>query len=64
MLYQTSEFNPVAAAGIFIGVAVATIICFTIIKISEKVSREKDNNPNISTLTALKNMPVSECCKK
>ncbi|XGA08175.1 MAG: hypothetical protein U0X86_000359 [Wolbachia endosymbiont of Xenopsylla cheopis] len=60
---SNSEFNPVAAAAVFVGIVVLSAICFATVKVCEKVSEEKDNNPNIGTLTALKNILTSECCK-
>ncbi|XGA07891.1 MAG: hypothetical protein U0X86_001390 [Wolbachia endosymbiont of Xenopsylla cheopis] len=57
------EFNPIIAAGIFIGVAALSAICFATVKVCEKVNEEKDNDPNISTCAALKKILVSECLK-
>ncbi|XGA08430.1 MAG: hypothetical protein U0X86_000663 [Wolbachia endosymbiont of Xenopsylla cheopis] len=57
------EFNPVIAAGIFVGVVALSATCFAIMKICEKVSKEKDNDPNISTCIALKKVLVSEYLK-
>ncbi|WP_339046939.1 ankyrin repeat domain-containing protein [Candidatus Mesenet endosymbiont of Phosphuga atrata] len=55
------EFNPIIAAGIFVGVATLAVMCFVIAKVCEKVSKEKDNDPNISTCTAFKNALTLEC---
>ncbi|WP_339046910.1 hypothetical protein [Candidatus Mesenet endosymbiont of Phosphuga atrata] len=51
-----TEFNPIIAAGIFIGVAALAVMCFVIAKVCEK---GKDPNTNLST--ALKNALTLEC---
>lgn len=53
-------FNPVIAAGI-IGIALAAIALFGIIKVCEKVSREKQENPDTRTWHALKEVLTPEC---
>ncbi|WP_339045473.1 hypothetical protein [Candidatus Mesenet endosymbiont of Agriotes lineatus] len=56
-------FNPIVAAGIFIGMSFLSAVCFAIVKISEKVSEEKAKNSDTGTLTALGNVLAPECLK-
>ncbi|APR98207.1 DEAD/DEAH box helicase family protein [Wolbachia endosymbiont of Folsomia candida] len=53
-------FNPAVAASIFIGVALAAIALFGIIKVCEKVSREKQENPDIDTCTTIEDIGTPE----
>ncbi|GHM58523.1 MAG: hypothetical protein sL5_10580 [Candidatus Mesenet longicola] len=57
------EFNPIIAAGIFIGIVALSSTCFAIMKICEEVSRAKAKDPDVSTSTAIKNVLTPECLK-
>lgn len=57
------EFKPIIAASIFVGIAVLSAICFTMVKIHDKVNEEKGKNPDVSSYVASNNESVTESFK-
>ncbi|WP_339048109.1 ankyrin repeat domain-containing protein [Candidatus Mesenet endosymbiont of Phosphuga atrata] len=57
------KFNPIVAAGIFVGVAVAAIACFAIMKVCEKTGKEKGENSSVSSYVTFENELIPEYVK-
>ncbi|WP_339047973.1 ankyrin repeat domain-containing protein [Candidatus Mesenet endosymbiont of Phosphuga atrata] len=57
------KFNPIVAAGIFVGVIALSAICFATAKACGKVSEEKSENSGVRSYIASNNGIFSECFK-
>ncbi|GHM58136.1 MAG: hypothetical protein sL5_10040 [Candidatus Mesenet longicola] len=59
LLAEIVEFNPIIAAGIFIGMSVLSAVCFAIVKINE----EKGENSSINSYITLESKFIPEYVK-